>query len=435
MRTNIIVSILLMYSTLYAQQQEKDWTSELSGYLEQDHITYFQSLENTSIGNHQDETSIGLTTFLKYKNKLRFQGGLRTILNYQNRSRTQFLLNEAFVQWRSAKFEVKAGKQVLDWGELTGYSPADRQNRITYFDFLDVEREDLGIWAIATRWSIGKTNLELTLVPYFQPSQFYVGESRWLSLPETSVIPENPTQPVSTQFDISTGNTSGADYQAAIAWDFITGRVDWKLRYFYGLNAIPHSSVENTGFSPETGLQFAVNLEHERLHMASTTFSTYAGSFNLWGELNASQTRRLNLEGDWVEDPYYQFIVGTDRMWLFPNLPESNLLLLVEYVHLFNFHQNEYSNLDLDLIFQNAILNKIEFQLNYDWEIALTNAVEFRFGGYYHQLKVGYKPFPSLELQLATDVLYGESDSFFGHYRRNKRLQLKVAYLFAHEGD
>ena len=417
---------LCIYTLTIAQEQETKWNGLVSGFLEQDHISYFDSISNTVIGQNQDETSIGLKYLLEYGNTFRFETKVRGILNYQRSARSQILLEEVFVQWRKKKWFIKLGKQIKDWGKLTGYSPGDRQNRYTYFDFLDIEREELGIWALQTRFNTKKSNFEFFVIPFFEASSFYLGESRWQPLPAFVSVSEQGQQQLPATFDISTENTVDQPIQFALAWELITGRIDWGLHYRYGINAIPHSIVEGPFFAQESGLQFRVQLEHERIQMASLTFSTYAGAFNLWGELNGIKTYRTTLNQEWTNTPYYHFILGTDRQWLFQNRPESHIQQLVQFIQLFNFHGHEYSNLELDLIFQRAILSKTIYQINYALELIWTHAWEIKHKGYYTQLAIKYSPINNLDLFIGTDLLFGPEESFFGHYRENKRLQAKL---------
>ncbi len=426
-----IVICSLSAVLLFGQEAEAGLNLELDGFAEQEHVCFFRELDNTELGTVLDETKLGLRGVFRMGDDWRLESSLRGLLNIQTRARRRLFLNELFLRWTPGNWSFLAGKQIIDRGELTGYSAADWQNRMSYFDFLDLEEEDLGVWALRTRWTSGRSSLSLTLFPAFQPARFFVGESRWLPLPATAAIPGNPAQPAPASYEVSTGNIAGSPFQFMVGWDWIAGNVDWKFKFYHGLNAVPHSTIRTLGLTPGEGLNLGVDLEHERLDQASAAFSSFLGAYNIWGELTGARTRRLNLAGEWTDAPYFQLVLGADRLWIFPDKPESSLLVLLQYSNLFNFSGNQYSNLDLDLIFQNALLNKTEYQLSYRWKISLTSAWEIKHRGFYTRPAIAYSPFPNLECELGSDLLFGPDDSFFGDQADNKRLLLRAKYLFS----
>ena len=406
-----------------------DWL-QIDGLLQQDHYSYFDSIPNADVGQSQDETTLELNAKIGPFGNLHFETSVRANLNFQRASRTNLLLNEAFGQWRKDGWILRFGKQIIDWGDLTGYSQADRLNRMAYFDFLDMEGEELGVWAFQGKRAFGKSNIGLTVIPGFQSSRFFVGESRWLTLPVLIPFSLEPSRAVRADFRVREGLTPKTPVQVGLNWEKAAGKVDLRVGYYYGVNAIPQTQIDTLGFNPIRGLQFQVNLRHRRLQMLTAGFDTYLGEFNLWGELSAIKTQRWNTELVWTDDPYYLFSIGTDRLWLMPNRPQSSFHQLFQFIYLFNFHGNEYRNLDLDLIFQRSVLSKSEFQLSYDWKFTFTNAWEIKNGGYYTQLMAAFTPAPSLKLAVIGDLLFGAEDSFFGHYGFNRRIQLRAEILF-----
>ncbi len=421
-----ILNVLVWFSiflvgTAQAQQEEKTklrWS--LNGSLEQDHISYFRSAPHSELGRSQDDTKISL--FFSVDNpdgSFHFKSSARAILNFQTEARTQLLLNEAFMRFRQKGWLLKIGKQIIDWGSSTGFSPADRLNRFNYFDFLDLDEEELGSWALHAHWTLGKSGLGLTFLPFYQFPALFPGDSRWSLLP------------VNGQYRVSQEAIPSSPIQFAFNWSLPIGNADLKLLYYHGMNAIPKTEISPLAFDPLSAPRFAIDFQHQPLQMASIAFSSYLGAFNFWGELNGIKTSRVNLLQERVDSPYFHFILGFDRLFTFSNRPESSLTTLLQYVRLFNFQGHEFSNLELDLIFQNALLSRNEFQINYKWTVNWLLALELKHGGYYHQLGVQFKPRPLIKLWLGSDLLGGREDGFFGHYSFNQRLQVKVNVLFS----
>ncbi|MBT8271536.1 MAG: hypothetical protein KJO25_05775, partial [Bacteroidia bacterium] len=125
---------------------------------------------------------------------------------------------------------------------------------------------------------------------------------------------------------------------------------------------------------------------------------------------------------------FYNITAGFDRMFDMSN--ESSLYVLIQYVYAFNNEGVTYSSSDLDHIFNNALIGKFDFTINYNLDLNLRFASEFKTSGYYFNPELIYRLSPSFRLMLRSDILWGSSSSFFGNYRDNTRLGLTVQHYF-----
>lgn len=412
----------------HAQSQEKNWKLSSDGYLEQDHVSFFKGIPDTD--QHIDESSAQIAVNLKYKNLLTFSASARGIFNSQFTGRRRIFLNEIFAVWQKNQWKIKAGKYIIDWGNTLGFSQGDVQNRLSYYDFLDRENEDLGVWAFTGTYSWKKSGLELTISPYTERSRFFTGKTRWLTLPSTFVNPLNPSEVLPTQTSVIGDEQSFPNPQFSLLWKISGRRFDWSFRYFYGWNMIPNRRITVGDIYPNQKLNLTLRLSNETLNMFTAAFSTYLGAWNVWGEIYGRQTEKISLNNGITNDIIWQTNLGIDRMFLFPNNQEQNLQLLMQYIYTHSFEGNEYSNLEFDLIFQHALIFALNYQLSYKWKLETLQAYEIRFKGYYSHFDIQYSPIPSIKLILGTDLLYGNENSFFGSLRDNKRIQFKLRYLF-----
>jgi hypothetical protein len=128
-----------------------------------------------------------------------FEGGHPGFLNlvhtYQNRSPAAEV-NEAYVDVRGGRADLRAGVQRLAWGKLDGIPPTDVVNPRDFHDPLvqDVEERKIGVPALLgtyylpalPRLALDGLRASLVCVPFAVPSRLPLIEERWF--PGTTIV-------------------------------------------------------------------------------------------------------------------------------------------------------------------------------------------------------------------------------------------------------
>ncbi|NNF74684.1 MAG: hypothetical protein HKN00_05835 [Flavobacteriaceae bacterium] len=344
-------------------------------------------------------------------------------LNTSAKSRRFINIRDAFIKYQSKSLDLRLGRQLIDWSELSGWSPIDMPNTMYYYDFLNSDDEEIGRWAFNGFLYQDQIVFNFTLLPFFRSSELYFNNNRWIRPPET--LPLNG-MPVSANFSGTNDQIFKNEWQFGASINLPIGNVQNSLIYYNGLNDIPVRTLDVTsGNSSE--LNYQIGLVYHRLEQISYQNSFFLGQWNLWSELNYTRTRISNND-DIIPHKFYNLTAGLDRQFDLKN--ESELHLLLQYIYAFNNDNVEYANNDLDHIFNNAIVGKIDFTVNYNLAILLRFAGDFKTSGYYLNPEIQYNIGQALTLRLRSDFLFGDSMGFFGNYSDNTRVGLAVQHYF-----
>ncbi|NNK86721.1 MAG: hypothetical protein HKO90_00430 [Flavobacteriaceae bacterium] len=346
-------------------------------------------------------------------------------LNTSEESRRFINVRDAFLRFGRGNIDLRVGRQMIDWSSLSGWSPSDMPNTSYYYDFIDTEDEEIGRWSFKGSYYIGSTVFNLTVMPFFRPSELYFVKNRWISVPDALVI--NNAQ-VPAIFQGTKKTVVSDEFQFGASVDIPIGPAQLKLFYYHGLNDIPVTRVNPQALTANNEIAYEIERIYHRLQQFSIHNTVISGQWNLWSEFNYTRTRIADEENAIRPHEFYNITAGFDRMFDMSN--ESSLYVLIQYVYAFNNEGVTYSSSDLDHIFNNALIGKFDFTINYNLDLNLRFASEFKTSGYYFNPELIYRLSPSFRLMLRSDILWGSSSSFFGNYRDNTRLGLTVQHYF-----
>ncbi|NNF32870.1 MAG: hypothetical protein HKN68_02110 [Saprospiraceae bacterium] len=429
MVSKITYTVLLWsIGLLLVGQQSSSLKLKGSGINELESLVHFSGEKPIGYNINEWKSSFDLKAIFSPKSTLH-SNALMNISNIEGRR--FFSLRELNYQYRGRDYNIKIGKQIIDWGSLTGWSIMDLPNNFKYFDFIDTYLEEQGLWAISGSLYYNDFEVNLKISPFFSPSHLYLQTSRWIELPT-----ELPTQDVtfpSIPLKYSGINEikefKGPQLGISISKDL--GQWSTAINLFHGYNDIPNKSlilkIDSTDVMDT--IDYQVDLIYSDITTLSFQFATFISDWNVWGEMAYTRSKRMG-EGDLLESyPFYTFSAGTDKVFEFED-PEQQIKLLLQYIYSFNTAGITYDADDLNHIFNNAILADVGYRHNYNWSFNLRAALEFdRFGMYLYP-NVSRRLNNQFKFLAGLEILRGSSDGFFGFYNENSRLRVAIRHYY-----
>lgn len=420
-----IFFVIILFSVFQNQTaQGQNWKYNHQTTIQPSFGVYFQSLENSN--RTIPEISAQQEFEARYKTKFKTFVALRSVLNTDEKQRRRLWLNQAYLAFNKKNFYGKIGKQIVKWGDLTGWSAMDMANVYDYYDFLRTDDEVLGSWAIDAKLSLKKWQFQLRVIPFKNYSRLYFENNRWIRLPHNFRGPNdliftaefNELKKESPNSSISYGaNVSYENDDFEISFNGYSGTNDIPQR-------LPQLSVPNL---TNKVIPYDIGLMYHRLNIASVTFSKLIGEYSLWSELSYVNNQRVNDVAELSSDNYWGFTVGLDRVFIFEN-PEKQLKILLQYLKNFTKSDVEYTVNDLDHVLDHALLADATYQFNYKWKIAARSVSNLSSFSQNISTSLNYKVTDQFNLSCQADFLFGQADHFFGYYQDNSRLFITLKY-------
>ena len=256
------IGILLTSSTAYGQAPHigGKWEMELVGWMDRDPVQLSgDGTLHVDIVHYTDPVTLNVN--LKAESSMAREGG--PVLQ----------MDQAYVDYMAREYDLRLGKQRVNWGTAVGFNPTDVINPI---DITDPMNDKLASWAIKGQYYWGPS-MELTGVylPFFHPS--------------VDAIPGNPNIKV-----LSPSEHGGdGEWAVKLGGKGIKG-MDLSVMYFSGWERMP--SLRMTPKGPQ-GYYRAVST-------VGADFATAIGDLGLWAEV------ALTTPGE--GDAYTNWAVGGD---------------------------------------------------------------------------------------------------------------------------
>ncbi len=415
-----------MNITLAQADSTRLWSSQYSVSFYGLTRYYFNNHPEIDYYQWQNEARANINAKWNYRQHWQAQITLLGNANTLHERRTCAWLNEAYVQYRKKGVFLRAGKQTLKWGTLTGYSALDLANRYDYYDVLDTDKERLGLWGVEARWRKGKTEWQLRTFLPDNRSRLHLSDNRWIHLPQSIPVLDGTTAFLPMNFLGSYANYNKQLPTLGLSIASELGNWQWKGSWFYGNNDIPLNQIAITSaFARE--VDYIIRLNYRPMMISTLQFSTWLGSWNIWAEAAHVNSERYN-EGQTLSADNYTFTsIGVDRFWQF-NQPEQQLKWIAQFIHVFPNTHTTYAPTEIDHVFQSSFLIDADFQLTYKWKLALRTIADVKVKGYYVAPRITFRLSDQCNMQLSADWLSGSNHSFFGYFRDNSRLVFHLNY-------
>jgi hypothetical protein len=428
MRNTIIILIIsvLLGNGASAQEEATSWEWAHSGQMTALGRQYFTQPPGS---NYQQQGEVATLQTLRLESGTRWQAQLTAqgVLNNHHAHRQRAWVNEAYLAYRHQAWYVKAGKQIVKWGKLSGWSALDLANRYDYYDFLATDEEQLGMWGLTTRLTQGATVASLSVFPGQDRSRLALTDNRWLNLPQALPHPAQPEVMVPLrQTEISSSRSSNVPQ---IGWEVSTevSRFTARIGGYYGQNDIPRSRIQLNSFDLQEAT-YTLDMKYHPILINTFNLSTYLGEWNVWMEAaNVNSKRLANNEARLTDDHYGFLALGTDRLWFFNN-PERQLKLLVQYVHAISDKNITYAASELDHVFRKSVLLDVNLRVNYKWAFVLRTVNDWATNGHYLRPGIDFRAHDNFQVRFNADFMLGKPEGFFGLFQNNSRLVIFCKY-------
>ncbi len=111
-------------------------------------------------------------------------------------------------------------------------------------------------------------------------------------------------------------------------------------------------------------------------------------------------------------------------------ISDNNLFVLLQWIQEIPKNDVEYRKDDLNHIFRKSISGTFEYELGEFARLSLQGVYNIKSEDYYLRPNFSYNITDGVTLNIVGDILGGGSGSFFGGFRNNRRMQLKLKYNF-----
>lgn len=423
----LLLSLLTLSTSLLAQEEEKP-SYELGGFVELDQISYFNP-QNEFQTWSRNQGILQLELSGRQTEALSFFTGIEIRNDLSDPNRNRVFVDEAYIDIEQGKFDLRAGKQLITWGRADAVNFTDNLNPIDFSDFLDTEDEKIGVWSTHLKYYPGRWTLESVVIPVFNASLLPQANSPWLALDPTVEVFPGTFLNATYQFNEAVQppkDWRGAQY-AFKAGSYI-GSWDFSFSYYNGYNDVPRFLQQAAAISPDTVL-ISLTPGYHPWEVWGFDFSTTKAGFGLRGEAAYFLPQEISAVDFPVDEPFFQYAVGLDRNFA-NTVGSNNLFVIVQWMHEFRKGDVRYPADDLNHIFQESLLARMELELGYVGTLSMQGVYNFYGEDFYLQPEFKYQFGGGLNLSVRADILGGEQKGFFGQYRKNDRLQVRLKYNF-----
>lgn len=413
-----VLFLLICTSISYAQ----DSTILISGRIQYDHISYFNQKDGKT--NNRNEGFLQIELGKKYGKGSQWRSVTELREDMSDSKRNRIWIDELWMKQSVGFLDFSIGKQLISWGTTDGINPVNNINPIDYRDLLDTDDERIGVYGVRAQIFLNSSDFDIFWSLFPSTGKLPGLDSRWFPSPEMMGIPQeliNAGIPIS--INESTPKMNLNDGEIGFRFRKRFSGFDFAASYYNGYDHLPEYIPDTTGlYSSEPTLIFRSSFHRQQVAGIELAIALPNG-FGFRGEsalfIPDSDVKNYN--------NYIQSAVGFDRSFIFSN---STLLAILQYVYDYNLGEEPYEPLDLRHIFKNSLMSNLEWNFNNGIEINLTSFYNFDKGDFILRPEFSYISPKGLRISVLTDIIEGESNTFFGSYSKNDRVQCKVSYSF-----
>jgi hypothetical protein len=243
------------------------------------------------------------------KSDIRFRSGL-----FFNEKDNQIELKEAYGGYRTGKFDILLGNQIVMWGKTDGFNPTNNINPQNYF-FLSAEPDDqiMSNFMLRLRYRInGNIDADVVGIPFYIPSVyrydlFEIGDFGDLASFAPTIVPDR--------------SFKNSAFAARLNFEYPSA--GFSISYFDGYSAFTGFNLQGitwSGFTP------AIYLAGEsfRMQTPGIDFAIPVKSWIIRGETAYRHTTdyQNNIH---IPNPDISYVIGLDKRF-------SDLQVIMQYV-------------------------------------------------------------------------------------------------------
>jgi len=325
-----------------------------------------------------------------------------------------FELKEAYLNYTSNNWNIRAGRQIIIWGAADGVRITDLLSPMDYTEFLARDYDDIRMPIDAFRFRYFKDNMKLDFVLVPTVTSF--------------VIPVNSENPWAFKFSNSPINTlvltenkpskKIANSEIGMRLSYALPGIDFSLAGLYTWDKMP---VLNSKIVGDTLL---LNSEYHRMTFLGGDVSKPLGQFVFRGEAAVNFTKHFLCTevGDGLATKNtVNYLLGID--WYpageWTVMTQFSCENILNYSH--KIEQVEYKSL---------ITNKVSKKLfNSSFEISDFTYYDVNNNAFFSRFTSDYSLSDQIHLCVGYDWFYGDKGTF-GMYKNNSEIWFKAKYSF-----
>lgn len=422
-----IISIILLFSTSYniKSQDLEAFKYSLNGFVELDHFSFFK--EKQGFVNSRNQGIAQLDIKSNYNDNYSFESSIEFRDDISDADRNRVYIKDIYIDIFSGSFDLRAGKQFIIWGKADGFNPTSNLTPRDYFDILDTDDEDIGIFALNGKLYFKGWEAQLVFSPSFQSSIFPYGRSRWQQDYPSHIDYGGKIMPSRYNWpEVDMPQSSLKNSQYAIKISRNQSNIDYSLSYYYGLNDIPNLQYRIRADKMTDTIDVDIHQIYFKHHVIGADFSWVIDKFIAKGEGALFIPRKIP-----TDNPYFQYVLGVERT--FSNISDNkSLYIIMQWMHELKSKNVEYRGSDFNHLFQKNIMSRVEFEMNNNMKVSLQGIYSIKFQEFYIKPEYTYNISDGLNLNVCMDLLGGnkKKEGFFSGFSQNNRYQLKLKYSF-----
>ena len=426
----LLVAIYWCIAISCLAQKEQKISIDLQGSVELDHISFFQEVAHKI--NARNEGTFVLKGNITFDEEVSFKTAIESRKDLQDPFRDRIAyVREAYFHFVDKKIDVKAGKQIVNWGTADIYNPNNNINPIDYTDFLELEDNQLGVWMIsAKRFHKDNKFTELFVSPVLPALAVPNPVSRWVvGLPKQMPNPLEPEKllPIVYSYGNLQPRFEDVGLMAGIRNGISANNWDISKSILVGANYTPSFSSSVADID-ESGIQVVLEPIYQRLYALGFDFATTFKYFGLRGELALKGLSEPNSKSG-LATLYYEYTIGIDRT--FSQLVfDKNVLVILQWVRQRILREQTPMDNNIRFFLQKSLLLRTELAINYYSSFTIQTLYTLDAQNVYIRPSLKYRILDGLTIVAQADILFGKPNGFLGQFLGNDRWQVSLKYDF-----
>ncbi|MCP4118462.1 MAG: hypothetical protein GY737_24310 [Desulfobacteraceae bacterium] len=393
---------------------ETDLETELAGYVETRHCFQAKSPNDTLASETLARVEGRAST-----DALSLFASVNLSANHRFGDESGVSVHEAYVDYVSSAWDLRAGRQIITWGNADGVritdniSPSDLSEHITR-DFDEIR---MAVDALKFRFFGAGGTAELIYIPFFKAGILPDDDSPW------AVGGFSPADTVTESSGDAEPGRGLENGEIAAKYAFFLPGFDFALSYFYTWNDFPYYAF--TPKAEEADDTYFITPGFHRLHITGLEFSKPHGDFVFRGEAALFHGGRYSSRekgGPLHKKDQVKWLLGVD--WY----PGGNWSLLCQVTgesilgYSDGIARDEHTtmvtwNLSRKLLREKLTLSGMHYYTLDEGDSLI-------------RLSGEYEVMDGFSLFLGSDIFKGDRAGDFGRYRDNTQVWVKAKYSF-----
>ncbi len=404
----IIIALLL---PIMAFSQEEENKLQINGFVDTYHAMRVKS-PNDFMSSRTRFRGELQKSFGKSSMFVSFNLNQNSILKEQN----GFELREAYFDYSSEHWSLRAGRQLIIWGAADGMRITDLVSPMDMTEFLARDYDDIRmpVEALKFRYFKDAMKLELVFIPVFK----------------SFILPSNPKNPWTMSMSAPSGmqlvmqaerkpelRLENSEFGGRLTFN-LPG-IDFSLAALHTFNKMP---VFMTNIQPNGTM--TITPEYHRMTFAGGDFSKPLGQFVIRGEAAFNINKHLitkQMPTQLKKHNTINALLGID--WYAPN--EWMLGLQVANDAILNYNDNLQQEENTSLLTFNISKNI----LNSTLKLSDFIYTDLNNGGFFNRFSADYSLSDQIHLLIGYDHFEGDK-GMFGIFKNNSEIWIKAKYSF-----